>query len=335
VTVTVLIHDHDGAGGDLDADELARINAAIDEVNSAHVGSGASGEVLLNLVTVTDPNAFHNIHVHEDTTSGCGGTALGCAEYAVYVNHTGTFSDGHGNHLFAGEDVSGGRAEVTVLSRDDWYTGAGLGIGPTEYDYQTVVTQELLHLVGLEHDSTIYGSDPETLGNTDRRSVMHGTLGTGIVRRLMSTHDQEVLKHLYGPGQAGSGGDGGGGGGGPPPGKGKNKVSDVSAIEAEVVVLGQYIPAFVVNTSSINDSRSGLGQDVTDLPAGLSDSLSGNSFEPAPLLVLDRAIDAAGQAIGDWSTSSSLASGAGEREDSDLAFATPSLDDEPMDLLVL
>ena len=230
ITVDVLVHDH----GNLDAERLARINDAITEVNSAAANFGVN----LNLMTVTDEAQFHNIHVHEDITSGCGSGALGCAEYAVYINQSGKFGDGHGNHLYAGEEVGdiGGKAEATVLSGFNWYTGADPSlIGPNQYDYQTVMTQELLHLVGEGHDSTVYDTDPEVADNTDHRSVMHGTLGQGIVRRSMSTHDQaDLLTHLYNPGQAAEE-EGGGGNdkekGGPPPGKGKNKVAPLPAVD--------------------------------------------------------------------------------------------------------
>ena len=231
VTVVVLVHNH----GNLDTDELARIDDAIAEVNSAAVNFGVN----LNLVKVSDTNQFHNIHVHEDTTSGCGAAALGCAEYAVYINHSGKFGDGHGNHLYAGEEVRdiGGRAEATLLGGYNWYTGTDPSlIGSNQYDYQTVATQELLHLVGLDHDDTVHDSDNETIDNTDRRSVMHGSLAPGIVRPFMSTHDQEVLQHVYGPGQAAD--EGGGGGGdskGPPKGKGKNK-SASSAVADGIAV---------------------------------------------------------------------------------------------------
>jgi hypothetical protein len=217
ITVKVAIHDH----GNLTPDRLARLQDAVTEVNSAATNFG----VLLNLEIVTDGS--ENIHLHEDLTSGCGGNALGCAEYAIFINHSGEFGDGHGNHVYAGEETSGGTAESTLLSGFDWYFGADPNmIGSNQYDYQTVATQELLHLVGIDHDSTVYDSDPEVADNTDHRSVMHGTLGQGIVRRFMSTHDQELLVHLYGPGQTTpvpDGGDGGGGKG-PPPGKGKNKL---------------------------------------------------------------------------------------------------------------
>ncbi len=206
IKVKVLVHNH----GNLTPEKLDRFDDAIAEVNSAAANFG----VLLNLQTVT--KGRHNIHLHEDTTSGCGAGALGCAEFAVFIKHSGKFADGHDNHRFAGEETNGGTAEATVLTRSDWYTGGNLSIPSGEFDYQTVAVQELLHLVGLDHDSTVYDSDDETIGNTDRRSVMHGSLGQGIVRRLMSTHDQEVLGHLYGPGQTSGDGDGGGGGGGRP-----------------------------------------------------------------------------------------------------------------------
>jgi hypothetical protein len=184
VDLTVLVHDH----GNLDASKLSRLYASVDEVNSAATNFGVS----LNLHTTIDTNSTHQIHLHEDTTSGCGGGALGCAEYAIFINHTGEFTDGHGNHLYAGEDTAGGTAEATLLSRSDWYTGTDPNsiTGSSQFDYQTVATQELLHLVGLGHDATIYADDVEVATNSDQRSVMHGTLAQDMQRRLMSSHDQ-------------------------------------------------------------------------------------------------------------------------------------------------
>lgn len=78
VDLTVLVHDH----GNLDASKLSRLYASVDEVNSAATNFGVS----LNLHTTIDTNSTHQIHLHEDTTSGCGGGALGCAEYAIFIN---------------------------------------------------------------------------------------------------------------------------------------------------------------------------------------------------------------------------------------------------------
>ena len=81
IDVTVLIHDH----GNLSADKLARLQDAVTEVNSAQAVFGAN----LHLSTVTDVNQTHQIHLHEDTTSGCGSNALGCAEFSIYIKHSG------------------------------------------------------------------------------------------------------------------------------------------------------------------------------------------------------------------------------------------------------
>ena len=257
VSLTVLVHDH----GNLDAAKLARFDAAIAEVNSASSNFGVD----LQLGKVTNPSSTHQIHLHEDTTSGCGSGALGCAEYAVFINHSGKFGDGHGNHVYAGEDTSGGTAEATMISGYNWYTGADLNpIGSTQYDYQTVATQELLHLVGLDHDSTIYSSDSEVADNTDNRSVMHGTLGQKIVRRFMSTHDQELLGHVYGPGQTSDDGGNGKDKGGPPPGKGKNKVQSANHNDAPVV--NEPVASAAVDQSDDDDSPIDVNDQIVPNP---------------------------------------------------------------------
>ncbi len=287
VTVTVLVHDH---GNNLSTDKTDRLNDAIAEVNSAATNFGA----LLNLQTVTDETAAHQIHLHEDSTSGCGGSALGCAEFAIFIDHAGEFGDGDGNHLYAGEDTSGGRAEATLLSGFNWYTGADAGaIGGSQYDYQTVATQELLHLVGLDHDSTVYDEDSETVGNTNRQSVMHGTLAQGDVRRFMSTHDQETLVHLYGTGQTAPPPDDGGGGGGKgrPKGKGKTSVVEASA------TLAQTQTTIAIASAKYDVSSGALGtsdnDDHTDAPLVFESDEVG----PAWAVVNDEMLDILGRSV--------------------------------------
>ncbi len=259
VNLMVLVHNH----GNLNANKLDRLNASVDEVNSAATTFGVD----LHLNTTADPSTTHQIHLHEDTTSGCGGGALGCAEFAIFINHTGEFGDGHGNHLYAGEDTAGGTAEATLISGYDWYTGAeSNSIGSSQFDYQTVATQELLHLVGLGHDSTVYSNDLEVAANSDQRSVMHGTLSEGIQRRLMSTHDQGLLVELYGPGQTSGGGGGGddGGGKGPPPGKGRNKIVSASNAHAVQVLVPNVVDQAALQQMIADATSSESNENSTD-----------------------------------------------------------------------
>lgn len=227
VTVRVLVHNH----GNLDALRLARIDDAIAEINSANV---AGVPVNLKLLKVTDPGQPHDIHLHEDIPPWNAGQGLAFAEFQVFNQHSGTFADGHGNHLYAGESENGhGKAIATIFTSTkitgqdkqllggekdwtfSWYTGADpTGIKPPpapgaciedhsncEWDYQSVVTHELLHLFGLVHDFGQYPDDPEVAANADNRSVTYPVFDAGTVRRFMSTHDQLLLGHFYGPGQ--------------------------------------------------------------------------------------------------------------------------------------
>jgi hypothetical protein len=69
----------------------------------------------------------------------------------------------------------------------NWYVGADvLAIGDEQYDYQSVFTHELGHMLGLEHR------------DMDGMSVMRSTLVQGQVRRGFSRGDLAVLDYLYG-----------------------------------------------------------------------------------------------------------------------------------------
>ena len=65
-------------------------------------------------------------------------------------------------------------------------------IGSNQYDYQTVVTHELSHAVGLYHDSSTYVGF-----NDDNHSVMYPSLGSGLTRRNFSVYDYNWLQYLY------------------------------------------------------------------------------------------------------------------------------------------
>jgi hypothetical protein len=136
----------DNSANYFSADAMARIGDAIDSLNNLL----AAYNVTLN--TTTDATTA-NITLSASTTSLAGGYAdgvLGC--YA----ETG---------------------EITLIQGWSWYVGADpSGIGAGQYDFQTIVTHELGHALGLDHGD-------------DASSVMYSTLASGIVNRTMTVAD--------------------------------------------------------------------------------------------------------------------------------------------------
>ena len=64
--------------------------------------------------------------------------------------------------------------EITLIQGWDWYAGADpAAIGAGQYDFQTIVTHELGHALGLGHSA-------------DAGSAMYATLDTGTVRRTLT-----------------------------------------------------------------------------------------------------------------------------------------------------
>jgi parallel beta-helix repeat protein len=77
---------------------------------------------------------------------------------------------------------------VTIIAGWNWYAGAdATAIGAQQYDFQTVVTHELGHALGLGHSG-------------DATSVMYPNLGTGEIHRTMVTADLNVPDSGTGPG---------------------------------------------------------------------------------------------------------------------------------------
>jgi hypothetical protein len=141
----------DNSNGDLTADELARIQDAVTAADAVTAQYG------VEVAEVTDPT-LADVTLNMDTTSAVGGYAagvLGCTTDA------GQISIINGWNFYAGSPGAPGQ------------------IGSAQYDFETVVTHELGHALGLGH-------------STDSTSVMYATLNTGTVNRTLTTADLNV-----------------------------------------------------------------------------------------------------------------------------------------------
>jgi hypothetical protein len=138
------------SSGEFTPDELARIGDAV---------SGWDALLAPYNVTITEvPDAsLANLIVDTGTTSASGSTAdgvLGCYNSAA--------------------------GEITILQGWNWYAGADPAqIGQSQYDFQTTVTHEFGHALGLGHSA-------------DPNSPMFESLATGQVRRVMTVADLNI-----------------------------------------------------------------------------------------------------------------------------------------------
>jgi uncharacterized delta-60 repeat protein len=139
----------DNTNGDLTADELARIQDAVTAADAVTEPYGVA------VVEVSDPT-LADVTLNMDTTSAVGGYAdgvLGCTTDA---------------------------GQITIINGWNFYAGSNAAsIGSGQYDFETVVTHELGHALGLGH-------------STDSTSVMYATLNTGTVNRSLTTADLNV-----------------------------------------------------------------------------------------------------------------------------------------------
>src|SRR6185295_13287015 len=84
--------------------------------------------------------------------------------------------------------VTEGGGEITIISGWNYYLGANTGgVGSSQFDFQTVVTHELGHALGLGHSS-------------DSASVMFASLKTGTAKRNLTAADLRVLEKESGAG---------------------------------------------------------------------------------------------------------------------------------------
>jgi hypothetical protein len=139
------------------ADELARIQDTINGLDTLLAPYGVT-------ITEVGNSASSNLVLDASTTSACGGAAngvLGC--------------------------FNGPAGEITILQGWNWYTGVDpTKIAPGQYDFQSTVTHEFGHALGLG-------------GATDSSSPMYETLAIGQVHRTMTVADLNLLEPPQGP----------------------------------------------------------------------------------------------------------------------------------------
>jgi Matrixin/PKD domain/Right handed beta helix region/Periplasmic copper-binding protein (NosD) len=146
----------DDSSGYLDASALARIDDAIAQLDALLAPYSVT-------VTLTSDMTTADLILDTATTSAAGGLAdgvLGC-----YVS----------------------TGEITLIQGWNWYTGADpSSIAANQYDFETIVSHELGHALGLGHSA-------------DPTSTMFASLATQDTRRSLTTDDLGIRDADGGP----------------------------------------------------------------------------------------------------------------------------------------
>ncbi|MDB5301421.1 MAG: metalloendoproteinase, partial [Phycisphaerales bacterium] len=144
------------------ADQVARIE---DAINNLDLSLSKYGVVLAEMPQGI--SASPDIDIHYSTTSSIGGMADGVLGVTELGGH------------------------ITIINGWNYYlSGDPSGVvGSGQYDFQTVVTHELGHSLGLGH-------------STDTNSVMYPALSTGEARRSLTSYDLSMLDNDVEPAAA-------------------------------------------------------------------------------------------------------------------------------------
>jgi hypothetical protein len=137
----------DNSNGYFSSDELAQIQDAINNTDALLAPYGVT------VSEVSDPS-LANLTLDSNTSSACGGMAdgvLGCFNMTT--------------------------SEITLVQGWNWYAGSDpSAIGPGQYSFETTVTHELGHALGLG-------------GSPDPNSPMFETLPAGVVKGGLTVAD--------------------------------------------------------------------------------------------------------------------------------------------------
>jgi hypothetical protein len=141
----------DNTSGLFTSDELARVQDAVDGLNTLLLPYS----VTISMVDAAD-SALANFTLDIAATTVLGGAAQGVLGCETGAGH------------------------ITLVSGWDWNTSADPSqIGANQFDFQTIVTHELGHALGLGHSA-------------NPGSVMYATLSPGVARRTMTTADLNI-----------------------------------------------------------------------------------------------------------------------------------------------
>jgi hypothetical protein len=132
------------------ANKLARIHDAINGLDKLLAPYSVS-------ITEVSQRASANLILDAGVTSVYGGAAQGVLGLYNQAAH-----------------------EITFIENWNWYAGASrTRIGPRQYDFQTTVTHEFGHALGLGH-------------STNPNSPMYAILPAGVTRRSMTVRDLNI-----------------------------------------------------------------------------------------------------------------------------------------------
>lgn len=160
----------------MSADQAARVRDALAQTNRAwQRGSN------YRLVEVANP-VTADIRITVGELPGAG--HLGNTEFSYDIAISGFLANATPFRAFLGH-ATGGQVVVTLDQTQDWYAGRDpKGIRPDQFDFQSVVTHELGHALGLGHAA-------------GTRQVMSEELATGVVRRQFTAADVAALTRQY------------------------------------------------------------------------------------------------------------------------------------------